>query len=65
MMEDMKTWTEARQYCRELGGDLSSVMSRTHQGKTSVRDFSTAQNDECINILSYSVHGKCDIILKY
>lgn len=61
----MKTWTEAREYCRELGGDLSSIMSRTQQGKSSVRDFSTAQHDEYVNIVSYYVHGKCDIILKY
>lgn len=29
----MKTWKEAREYCRMLGGDLSSIINRKHQGK--------------------------------
>ncbi|XP_067309694.1 macrophage mannose receptor 1-like [Pseudorasbora parva] len=43
MKEDMKTWKEAREYCRELGGDLSSIMIRQQQAflTTMIRDKTT------------------------
>uniref|UniRef100_A0A4W4DQ84 Mannose receptor, C type 1b n=1 Tax=Electrophorus electricus TaxID=8005 RepID=A0A4W4DQ84_ELEEL len=39
----LKTWTEARSYCRSLGGDLASVLGRLqHAFLTSVMDDSTS-----------------------
>nr|AGN52245.1 mannose receptor c type 1 [Megalobrama amblycephala] len=41
--EDVKTWKGAREYCRELGGDLSSIMNRKQQAflTTMLRDKTT------------------------
>lgn len=32
----MKKWREAREYCRELGGDLTAIMSKYQQSKSFV-----------------------------
>lgn len=36
MKDDLKKWRDAREYCREMGGDLVSITNKKQQGKNIV-----------------------------
>ncbi|XP_056598468.1 macrophage mannose receptor 1b isoform X2 [Triplophysa dalaica] len=44
MRDDLKTWKDAREYCREMGGDLVSILNRQQQAYFTTMVSNTTTN---------------------